>query len=279
MAAVLDTLIQLNAPVPADTLRNLAPDFESAVAVLLALMPIEESGPLSLDFYRSPPKPDSPLQYVSTALQALHPGSDFAGKLLADIKVQARVFVTLPGGNRLGGGSGGSCGGSIEPAPDDWPVTGQYKLSRETSEGASVIVAGIDPIYVTRVESSSQLGNDCGMSWGLYLGSEQRRRLIAEMLGVPPEKIPWETNPQTTIEFESPEQFNGALLAFVEEQQHMYLATAEALGARRLLAPSEVPQSLPLLELHLSDEGAEVAAPLPKDANLPNRVEWSRWPY
>ena len=274
---MLDALIQLNAPVPADTLRNLAPDFESAVAVLLARMPIKESGPLSLDFYRSPPKPDSPLQYVSAALQALHPGSDFAGQLLADIKAQATVSVILPGGERLGRGFGGSCARFSGPARDDWPVTGQYKLSGVPSEGASVIVAGIDPIYVTRVESSSQLGNDCGMSC-LYLGPEQRRRLIAEMLAVPPEKIPWETNAQTTIEFESPEQFNGALLAFVEEQQQMYLATAEALEARRLLVPSDVPQSLPLLELHLSDERAEVAAPLPKDANLPNRVEWSRWP-
>jgi hypothetical protein len=97
------------------------------------------------------------------------------------------------------------------------------------------------------------------------------------MLNVSPEEIPWETNPQTTIEFGSREQFNGALLAFVQEQQHMYRATAEALEARKLLAPSEVLHSLPLLKLNLSDERAEVAAPLPKDANLPDRVEW--WPY
>jgi hypothetical protein len=277
MAAVLDALIQLNAPVPADTLRNLAPDFESAVAVLLARMPIGESGPLSLDFYHSPPKPDSPLQYVSAALQALHPGSDFAGELFADINVQATVSVILPGGDRLGRGFGGSCASFSEPDRYDWPLTGRYELSGVRSEGASVIVTGIDSIYVTRVESTRYLGNGCGMSGGLYLGPEQRRRLIAEMLNVSPEEIPWETNPQTTIEFGSREQFNGALLAFVQEQQHMYRATAEALEARKLLAPSEVLHSLPLLKLNLSDERAEVAAPLPKDANLPDRVEW--WPY
>jgi hypothetical protein len=276
MAAVLDALIQLNAPVPADTLLNLAPDFESAVAVLLARMPIGESGPLSLDFYHSPPKPDSPLQYVSAALEALHPGSDFAGELLAGINVQATVFVVLPGGERFGRGGGSSCANFSEPDRDDWPLTGQYELSGVQSEGASVIVAGIDPIYVTRVESTRYLGNGCGKR-GAYLGPEQRRRLIAEMLDAPPEEIPWETTPQTTIEFESPEQFNAALLAFVEEQQHMYLATAEALEARKLLAPSEVPQSLPLLQLNLSDERADSTEPLRKDANLPDRVEW--WPY
>jgi hypothetical protein len=279
MAEVLDALIQLNASVPADTLRNLAPDFENAVAVLLARMPIEESGPLSLDFYRSPPKPDFPLQYVSAALLAFHPSPDFAGKLLADIKVQAAVFVILPGGDRFGRGFGGCCADSPETARDDWPPIGQYKLSLETSEGASIVVAGLDPIYVTRVESSPYLGDDCSMSWGVYLGPEQRRRLIAEMLGGSPEAIPWETSPQKTIEFDSPEQFNSALLAFVEEQQQMYRETAEALVDRDLLAPADVLRSLPELKLKLIDMRGEGAAPISNLADLPPRVS-SMWePY
>jgi hypothetical protein len=115
------------------------------------------------------------------------------------------------------------------------------------------------------------------MLWGVYLGPEQRRRLIAETLGVSPEEIPWKTNPQTTIEFESREDFNSALLAFVQEQQHMYLETAEALEARKLLASADVLQSLPLLRLNLSDERPDRMEPLTKDANLPDRVDW--WPY
>jgi hypothetical protein len=270
MAEVLDTLIQLNASVPADTLRNLAPDFENAVAVLLARMPIEESGSLSLDFFRSPPKPDHSLQYVSAALLALHPSPDFAGKLLADIKVRATIFVILPG-ERFGFGSSGSCGDSSEPARDDWPLIGQYKLSLEASEGASVVVAGIDPIYVTRVESSRYLG-DCGM--GVGLGPEQRRRLIAEMLGVSPEGIPWETSPQIDIEFYSPGQFSAALLAFVEEQQEMYRETAEALVDRDLLTPAELLRSLPELKLTLIDMRREGDAPISNLPDLPTRVEW-----
>ena len=274
MAAILDALIELHAPVPADTLHNMAPDFENAVAIILARMPSEESVPLSLDFYRSPPEPDLSLQYVSAALLALNSSPDFAARLLADIKVQARISVILAGGERYGFGVGGSCFDSSGPTRDDWPVIGEYKLSRETSEGASVLVAGIDPIYVTRVESSHHLGTGCGM--GIYLGAEQRRRLIAEMLGVSPEEIPWKTSPQTDIEFEGPEQFNSALLAFVGEQQQMYQVTAEALEGHKLLAPSEVLESLPLLVLNLSDERGEEMGPLPRDANLPNRVEWYR---
>jgi hypothetical protein len=270
MAEVLDALIQLNASVPADTLRNLAPDFENAVAVLLARMPIEQSGPLSLDFFRSPPRPGDALQHVSAALLALHPSPDFAGKLLADIKVRATVFVILPGGDRFGSGSfEGGCGASSEPA--DWPLIGQYKLSLEASEGASVVAAGIDPIYVTRVESPWYPA-DCSM--GVGLGPEQRRRLVAEMLGVSPEGIPWETSPQIDIEFYSPGQFDAALLAFVEEQQQMYRETAEALVDRDLLAPAELLRSLPELKLTLIDMRREGDAPISNLPELPPRVEW-----
>lgn len=277
MAVVLDALIQLNATIPAETLRNLAPDFENAVAVALARMPIEESGPLSLEFYRSPPVPDYPLQHVSASLLALHPRPGFAGKLLSDITVRATVFVIRPGGETYGTGSGGSYFNPTEPTRDDWPMIGQYKLSKEMSEGATVLVAGVEPIYVSRVESVRYLGTDQSMSRGMYLGSEQRRGLIAEMLGISPEQIPWETRLQANIEFASLEQFNGELLAFVEEQQQMYRATAEALRQRKLL-DSEAAPTLPLLEINLNDVRGDDDEPTSKDAvDLPARVEWSKF--
>lgn len=276
MAVVLDALIQLHAPIPAETLRNLAPDFENAVAVVLARMPIEESGPLSLEFYRSPPMADYPLQSVSAALLALHPRAGFAAKLLSDITVRATVFAILPGGERYGEGSGGSYFNPTEPTRDDWPMIGQYKLSTEMSEGAAVLVAGVEPIYVSRVESNRYLGSDHGMSLGMYLSSEKRRGLIAEMLGVPPEEIPWETRPQLDIECESPEELGGQLLGFIEEQQQMYRASAAALQEHKLLAPSDAEPSLPLLVIDLSDARGEDAEPFAKDSiHLPARVAWS----
>jgi hypothetical protein len=252
MTVVLDALIQLKAPVPGTALRNLAVDFETAAAILLARMPIEESGPLSLELYRSPVKPDSTLQYVSAALLALHPRPRFAGKLLEDITVQAKVFVIRLGDAENGFGSIGDCFGSAEPEREGWPKVGQYKLSTQLGEGASILVGGTKPVYVTRVESARYVGNDCGMS-GMYLGREQRRAFIAEMLRISPEEIPWETDVQRNIEFTSLGQFTAALLAFIEEQQQMYRHTAEALQARGLLAASEVSQSMPLMELDLTD--------------------------
>ncbi|HEX5426464.1 MAG TPA: hypothetical protein VFW94_23140 [Candidatus Acidoferrales bacterium] len=288
MAVVLDALIQLKAPVPANTLRNLAPDFGNAVAVILARMPSEESTPLSLEFFRSA-KADHTVQYVSAALLALHPPPGFAEKLLAGIRVRAKVVAVRPG-VAIGFGSHGDCFQFPKPDREDWPEMGQYKLSAEASEGASILVAGNEPIYVSREEFLYYRGDDCGGWSGLYLGSQERQALVAQMLGVPAEQIPWEIDPTAEIEFTSLGEFTGDLLGFMAEQQQMYRNTAEALQARGFLRASDVSQSLPVMEVCLDDErrqepphvkGSEDELqrdlePISKDAiKLPARVIWS----
>jgi hypothetical protein len=284
MAAVLDTLIQMNVALPADTLRNLAPDFGNDVAILLSRMSEEESGPLSFDFYRSPSEHAVSLQYVSAALLALHPPAGFAADLLAGISVQANVIVVLPASERFGGGTAGSCFEERESARENWPVTGQYRLTKQKSDGASLVVAGIDPIYAIRSGSTHFLQDSCNGLTGMYLGPEERVRLIAEMLGVPREEIQWHTMVSTTIEFQSLEQFERELLAFVEQERAKHRATAAALADRSLLSFAEAEQSLPELKLKISDRRGEGALPsiegvLPPSLDpLPARVEWSYAP-
>jgi hypothetical protein len=278
MVAVLDALIQMNVPVPADILRALAPDFGNAAAVLLSRMPPEESGPLSFDLYRSRTEHGYGLQYVSAALLALHPVPGFAADLLANVSVQAYVHVVLPGSKPNGMGFSGSCIGPSDGPREDWPMSGQYALSKQKSDGAMLLVAGIDPIYATRKQSVQYLGDGCSMSWGVSLGPGERFRLIAEMLSIPPEEIPWEICPTTTIEFQSLLQFDNDLLAFVEEQQDKYRATADALAAHDLVTAPEAEQCLPELILHLIDDRGKGAIPIPKRSDLPARVEWSSLP-
>ena len=99
MQAVLDALIQMNVTVPADNLRTLALDFGNDVAVLLARMPNEESGPLSFELYRSLPESAYGLRYVCAALLALHPLPGFAAHLLSDTSVPVFVHVVGPAKN------------------------------------------------------------------------------------------------------------------------------------------------------------------------------------
>lgn len=276
MAAVLDTLIQMNAPVPADTLRTLAPDFGNDVGILLGRLPNEESSPLSFDFYHSPPEHGDALQSVSAALLALHPPSGFAADLLSSIRVHATLVVVLPGSNESGLGGGSSCGlGGTAPPRENWPVTGQYFLSKQKRDGASLVVGGIDPIYAIREQSTYYLGDTfCTTSTGVHLGPNERLRLIAEMLGVPPQAIEWQTWLVKNIAFQSLEQFDSDLIALVDEQQQKYRETASALADHGLLLPSEVEASLPELDLEIQDMRGPIAAPIPELSSLPPHVKW-----
>jgi len=279
-AAVLDALIQMKGSVPADTLRNLAPDFGNDVAVLLSRMPSGEVEPLAFDLYHLPTPHTGGLQYVSAAILALHPVPGFAADMLANIDVKARVYAVLPGSGPFGGGTSGSCGLAPDGSRKGWPMTGQYALSRQESNGAILLVAGIDPVYATRQESMRYRGDDCGFSWGVGLGSGERLRLIAEMLGIAPETIPWKTDIQTSIEFQSIDQFDRDLLAFAAGEQHMYRSTVSALASRGLLTSAEAQaEILPKLMLRLEDMRGQGAAPIPEPENLPSRVEWTPSPF
>jgi len=279
MAAIIDALIQMNAPVPTDTLRALAPDFGNDVAVLLSRMPAEEAEPLSFDFYRHLPESSYALRYVSGALLALHPPPGFAADLLANIQVQARILVVQPGQRAGMGMSDGDCYQISEPARRDWPATGQYVLSLQNRDGGWVVVGGLDPIYARRELSTRYLGNPCRTSYGVVLGPKQRLRLIAEMLGIAPEAIPWQASIVTNIEFYSLEKFYHAVLAFVAEQQEKYRATVAELGVHNLLTPAEAQQTLPELVLHFSGGPGDGSGPIPGLSNLPPRVQWSSTPF
>lgn len=275
IAAALDALIQMKVSVPANDLRNLAPDFGDYVAILLARLPDEESANLSLDFYRASGTPNYALQYVSAALLALHPPPGFAADLLGSIKVSAAVLATVPGPEPPRSGFATSCGAYIIEAREDWPEIGQYGLFRHGSNAAFLVMRGDVPIYASRQDSPRYINFQCSRAGSLYLSPDDRFRLIAEMLGASPGAMQWRTAIETKIEYKSPKQFDAALLALVNEQQQMYRATAKALSERNLMTPSEVETSLPELDLEVEDMRGPDPTPIPMPTNLPPRVGFS----
>jgi hypothetical protein len=276
MAAVVDTLTQMGAAVPTETLRNLAPDFSNATAILLSRISADEARPLAYDFYRAPPTKGYGLQYVSAALLALRPPAGFAADLLESITVRAEIFVLHPGAKSFGSGSAGDCFRDQPPVRKDWPLTGQYRLSRENSDGAVRIVRGVDPIYATREVSTTYLAENCP---GPYLGPDERQRLIAEMLGISPESLPWRTRLETTIEFISQEQFDFELHRFIDEQEQKYRDTAAALASSGLLNDAEAQHSAPKLKLIISEMRGTEDDPIAQITNLPPHVEYSNSPW
>ena len=104
-------------------------------------------------------------------LLALRPVPGFAADLLANLKVEATVIATTPGSEQYGGGRcDDHCAASFEIPRKRWPITGQYSLSRQQRDGAVLLVAGVDPVYATREQSTFYTGDACGMSMYMYLG-------------------------------------------------------------------------------------------------------------
>ena len=278
MQAVLDTLIQMNVPVPVDVLVSLAPEFGNDVAVLLSRMPQEQATPLAVDFYHSAA---GSLGFVSAAILALHPQPGFAADMLKSTDVYAFITVVQLGDRRGGAHGGPDCfAGGFGGHRQDWPLTGQYMVrggqppaDSKARESAMLLVGGIEPIYAIREEARGYRAGSCGT--GIDLGREDRRRFIAEMLGVSPEELPWRTEVWMNLEFHSPEQLNADFSRFIAEQQAKYRSTVVALLQRNLITPSEAQTALPhlILEIH-DDRKDENAAAISKPADLPANVEW-----
>jgi hypothetical protein len=276
MAAVVDTLIQMGATVPAETLRNLSPDFGNATAIFLTRISADDAQPLAYDFYHAPSEKGYGLQSVSAALLTQQPPSGFAADLLESITVQAEVVVMHSGAPAFGSGSAGDCFRELPVVRKDWPVTGQYRLSKAKSDGAVVVVRGVDPIYATRELSTTYSDDWCP---GPYLGPSERQRLIAQMLGIPPESMPWRTNVQTNSEFISQEQFDLEFHRFIEDEEKKYRDTAAALASRGLLNDEEAQQSAPKLKLIINEMRRTEDDPLAQITNLPPNVEYSNSPW
>jgi hypothetical protein len=276
MATVLDALIQLNGQVPPDALRNLAPDFPSYVAILLARLPTEESSDLVLGLYNSPPERGEVLQYVSAGLLAKHPPYGFAAGLLASINVHVTVVV-VPQGSTGSGYSGFGCEepGGVGPPPPDWPSTGVYTLSNRRSDKTSMVIDGVDPLYSVRTESHWYYLMDSPCSFRVPLDPSARLRLIAEMLDGSPQAIPWQTSFIDRIEFESVDQVDTAILALVKEQQQTYQQTAYTLAEHGLLAYPEVEGSLPKLQIEIQDLRGPASLPIMPLPALPAGASWT----
>jgi len=271
MSAVLDALIQMDVSVPVETLRNLAPDFPNHVAVLLSRLPLEESETLSFDLYRSGVREGYGLQYVSAALLAQNPPAGFAAHLFSNIHNRATIFVIAPGAGEIGGGTAGDCFQSTASSPRPrWPVFGTYTLSKENSRGSFLVVSGIDPIFALRSETTHYVGQACGSR--VYLGAEERRRLLAQMLKISPEAIDWQTELRRSIQFSSEQQFASDLRRFIAAQEEKYRVTAATLVAKGLLTTAEQDDSLPWLDIHLSDARGPGYAAIPPPSPWPARV-------
>lgn len=273
-AGALDALIQLRAVVPEETVRGVASDFGNEASVLLARIPHDQAGTLAFDLYKSSSHHAGSIEAVSASLLALHPVPGFAASLMSNIHVRMYLTIVDPdaGGGSGWGSSSGDCMGGGFVSHQGWPPTPRYQVIRERVTNSFAIVRGAVPIYARRVEAPRYSDGQCGGSIGL--SDEDRRVLVAEMLGVDAAKAPWQIDVHEQVIFRTLPQVSAEILKFVEDEQSKYRQTISQLMQSSLIEAVEDESAMPSLEIQLTDLRQHPSDDLEDEISLPQHAAW-----
>jgi hypothetical protein len=270
--AMLDTLIQLGAVVPAATLariEKLGYNSQTEELVLLNRLPWNEAEPAIHSFYKPALSSGSEQTRVAAQLLAQHPPAGFAAELLSTIVVIRRVVVydanNLSGWG-VGSGSSFDCGGSA-PMTNDWPEVGRYSFQDPPGKGQSLpdnetlFLSAPDPIYLLRTVSRNYYATNCGGFSAL--NDAIRSHLVGTLLnGSPASPFP-EQPVSLDIQFESRESYRAKVERFVDEQQQNFNQMATTLTTLNLLTEEERQAATLRVNLSLHDFRTQPAADLP----------------
>jgi hypothetical protein len=270
--AILDTLIQLEATVPAATLariEKLGYNAQTEELVLLSRLPWNEAESAIHSFYKPGLSSGSEQTRVAAQLLAQHPPRGFAAELLSTILVTGRIFVhNANSSSGWGSGSGSSCdcGGSA-PMANDWPEIGRYSFQdpprKEQSllENETLFLSAPDPIYMLRTVSRKYYATSCG---GFSpLNDAIRSHLVGTLLdGNPASPFP-EQPVSLHIQFRSRESYRAQVQAFVDEHQQNFNQIATTLTTLNLLTEEERQAATLRINLSLHDFRTQPVEDLP----------------
>ena len=283
--ALLDTLIQLEATVPAETLTRLCKlDFATHVEelVLLSRLPWNESEPAIGSFYR--PTSDTGLSETRVAAQLLvhHPPAGFPAELLASISVNATIFVHDPSSSDGYGFGFSSCCGAVMGSLDmSWPEIGRYAFldpprdHQPPPESDTLFLSAPDPVYLRRIVSRDYYAHPCGGF--ASLNDAIRSHLVGTLLGGNPASPLPEQHLNVAIPFTSRESYGAQVQSFVDEQQANFAHVASALTTLNLLTEEERQAAALRVNLSLQDTRTQPAPDLPILTFRPP-VQWVSYP-
>ena len=240
MAAVLDGVIQMKGEMPAEVVERFAGDFPAQAVVLLARMPARDRTAVLLRMFRE----GSPeLRRAAASMLALSPPAGFAGELLRGTTVRVKVWVSLPGDERMGSGSSSCCGaGAGERTAEGWPEVGQYRLedAPETVGAAAgqAVIPGVRPIAAVRSMGRHFEVRSSGC--GFWLSDSVRVDLLAEMLQRKPSAMALKAIAEENLVVANEGEYRRQLAAVVAERERQFGEVTRALAARGFLSEEEL---------------------------------------
>jgi hypothetical protein len=264
--AVLDALIQENAPVPVSTIVAIAPRFPAQAAILISRLPLSESRSTLGDWTLNNGGSWASGMLARIALMMLAKDPELKGapsressgvvaRTVADS--ENKIQITVRAAGSLGGGSGGSvfCGDSLErKSLDGWPPIYGYDLVENDSEIGAVAIVELDRdrIVLRRFDENAPLGSCYGVE---PLDPVTRHRLIAFWLGKRViDMSSWQPVDNFTIVWSDRSGYDAELGKIVEGQREKLKATVQTLQQRGYLTESAASALMPRLVVTVTCE-------------------------
>jgi hypothetical protein len=272
VGAMMDALTQLNATLPANVLAVLASIFPVQAAILANRLPTAEATPLLLSWYNqrtrySPPtvKDDSQLVKIAAMMLAHAPPPGFAASIVRESQETLNISVesATSGGRGYGTGTGNPCGDSFGRTPKPgWPPSITYIFEENNPQSSALVteVAG-DRITYARIDLDRGWGT---CSYVQPLSADTRHHIIAQMLGLGDDALPWKTMTDNSILWKSNQQYVRDLKTEVASEEAKLRETVEALQAKGFLTADEARDVRPQLSGKITDNRKPAEPPLPR---------------
>jgi len=258
VTAVLDTLIQENAPVPIPAIEAIAEFFPEQAAILIGRLPLSESRVTLQDWtYGATGSWNGrTLARIASMMLAKDPEPSrgiwnrndlgFVASVVAASEEELQITVASVRTEHEGTGSG-TCGDSMgRKLSAGWPQVYTYGLSENDPQVSAPALVELDGDRIVFIRGAENGG--WGSCYGVQgLDPSTRHKLIAHWLGVAEKEMAWQPVEGFTIVWSDKAAYQRQLGEITEAQREKLHATVDALRQRRLLSESEAETVAPRL--------------------------------
>ena len=263
-SALIDSLIQLEADVPADVVMGLKPFFTSHKVILLARSPLANKDAL-LELMRNN---EGNFWRAAGNLLAGAKAPGLAALLLNRLHISVSIYVVDPGTGGAGGGIGSGCSGDgFIAVPKEYPPIGFYGLSDQPRGGYVVLAPGPTTIYYYRVVVNSGAQTGWGDSCGNVDYDQAVIEYLAMLLGTVPDQVGLKSAESCSEQWRGAAALTRRLRQIRSDVIARYHAVASRLVDAGLLTEVEAGELVPHIEVHVADLRADKSVPLPETAN------------
>jgi len=264
-SAVIDSLLQLEADIPAGVIMSLNQRYTGEKVIMLARNPLANKDAL-LEVMRS----NTGVAWRAAGnLLAAAKAPGLAALLLKDLRLSVTVLVVDPhSGGGVGSGNSvcGLSGLAMIAVPQEYPPIGLYGLAESPSRGFVVLAPGPRTVYYSRTVVSPGTRAPGPSSAPLYGRNEAIIEYLVILLAIPPGELGLKTEETYSEEWKGAAALTERLIQIRAQVTAKYQSVAARLIDAGLLTEPEWAELGPRIEIHLTDFRSNKSAPLPGSA-------------